>query len=140
MDGACPIGRARAASGATVAPRDPDAPAAVWNGGMLAPLDRGLTLLMRLSLLLYLPFAFAALFTFDAPGSDRNPYAYLFAFGILAYGPAVVAAQVLRSILRRSGQAALGAYLGFAPLLLLGMAGAGLAGIVLVCGGSFDCR
>lgn len=107
---------------------------------MLATIDRLLTPLMWLSLLLWVPFAFAALFVFDAPGSSESSYNYLFAFGILAYGPAVVVTQLARRAFRRPRQARLRTMVGLLPLACLVQAGVGLALIMTVCGGSFDCR
>lgn len=107
---------------------------------VLTTLDRFLPPLMWLSLLLWIPFAFAALFTFDAPGSTNNPFNYVFAYGILAYGPAVVATQIVRRRFRRPELSRVRAFIGLVPFAFLLQAGVGLAQIMLVCGGSFDCR
>lgn len=107
---------------------------------VLTTLDRFLTPPILLSLLLYPPFAFAALFTFDAPGSTDNGYAHMFASGVLLYGPAVVATQIARRILRRNGRLAAAAVAGLLPLGLLAQAAVGIALIQAVCDGSFVCR
>lgn len=99
-----------------------------------------LTPVMLLSLVIWVPFSFAALFTFDAPGSRENPFNYVFAFGILLYGPAVVLTQVLRRGFRRPQLLRTRAVIGLIPLAFLIQAGVGLAQIMLVCNGAFDCR